>query len=368
MKKNGFTSAGKVRWRCRDCGASESRSRPDTARKAEFAWFLDWLMSREPQAAAAPVSARTLRRRTDWCWRVEPVIPRTGEAYPWLQLDGIYLDTWCCLIATGLRGTAGWQWCDHEKRVAWEALLRTMPAPEAIVCDGGAGLVSAVAAIWPHARIQRCLVHVERDIARHLTRHPKTNAGQELLTLAGRLPHVRDVASAAQWAIDLHAWHTHHHQLTSEKTYRGADPGQDVPSYIKPEQRWWYTHIRLRRAYLLLEKLHRQGHLFTFLDPALAHLDLPWTTNRIEGGVNRQLRELLTRHRGMPEHHQTRAADWWLWLHWADHPDPHTLIQPRHITPPATPASTGDDAPSWTSQPTPEEGLWTRKGWAGRSR
>lgn len=367
LKKNGTTSAGKIRWRCRVCGASSSKSRPDRSRAAEFHWFLGWVLSKRSQQEIAPVSGRTFRRRTQWCWNVEPSIPATGEVYSWVQLDGMYLDSWCCLIGISPIGVIGWQWCDREKRVAWELLLRSIPAPSAVVCDGGTGLLAAIRSVWPQTAVQRCLVHVERDVVTHLTRHPKTEAGKALLDLGRRLPRVRNVAMAVQWVVDLQAWHTLYRQLVVEKTYRRVTEEQDIPAYVKPHQTWWYTHARLRRAYLLMQRLQQAGHLFTFLDPSLEELGLPSTTNKIEGGVNRQLRLLLDHHRGMPDLHQKRAVEWWLWHQWVDHPEPSTLIHDEHINPPPPQPSEPQDPNDWTTHTSAEEGLWTRKGWAGRS-
>jgi hypothetical protein len=203
-------------------------------------------------------------------------------------------------------------------------------------------------------------------VATHLTRHPKTDAGRDLLALARRLTRVTTIQAAAQWAVDLAGWYGLYGRLTLERTYRTMS-SQEVPSYVKPSQTWWYTHIRLRRAYRLLEKLHQQGHLFTFLDPRLARLGIPPTTNRIEGGVNRQLRILLDRHRGMPSDHQRRGVEWWLWLHWHDHPDPVSLIPAPSSDTTRDPAPDQPDTPSqWVSHPVTGDGLWVRKGWAGR--
>ncbi|MGX1857920.1 IS1/IS1595 family N-terminal zinc-binding domain-containing protein, partial [Dietzia sp. NPDC055340] len=42
--RNGKTSSGRTRWRCRNCGASTTQSRPDISRKAELDQFLTWLL------------------------------------------------------------------------------------------------------------------------------------------------------------------------------------------------------------------------------------------------------------------------------------------------------------------------------------
>jgi hypothetical protein len=50
----------------------------------------------------------------------------------------------------------------------------------------------------------------------------------------------------------------------------------------------------------------------TYLDPGLcAEGPMPRTNNRIEGGVNAQLREMMRNHRGMSEVRRVKAVFWW---------------------------------------------------------
>ncbi|CAH0176834.1 hypothetical protein SRABI83_01328 [Arthrobacter sp. Bi83] len=140
---------------------------------------------------------------------------------------------------------------------------------------------------------------------------------------------------------------------------------------MRSNQSWWYTHDRLRKAYRLLERLSQAGTLFTYLEAEYAGLDIASTTNRIEGGTNAQLRLLLRAHRGTSEEHQKRAIEWYLYLH-SEQPRPPTkLIQDRHYGPAKTKASAPterDPGPElYSTGLSPEEGLWHRTGWAGRT-
>ena len=65
----------------------------------------------------------------------------------------------------------------------------------------------------------------------------------------------------------------------------------------RPDGGWEYTHERLVRARNSLNKLIRQGLLFTYLDPTWDH-PMPATTNQIES-TNARLRQMLRDHRGM---------------------------------------------------------------------
>lgn len=332
LVRNGKTSAGKQRYRCLNCGSSRSGERPDVSRRAELEAFLGWLMGTTGQAAAASFdTARSFRRRTAWCWNIVPRIPATGEVHDQIQVDGIYVGSWCCLIAVAGEHVLGWQWCDTEKKTAWAALLQRFPAPRVVITDGGSGIAAALSECWSETAVQRCLVHVQRNVRTYLTSRPRTEAGRALLRLGRALTRINAPAEAAAWLAGLNAWHQEHGALVKARTYRAATAV--APGWVRSNQAWWYTHDRLRKAYRLLERLGQAGTLFTYLSREYNGPDIASTTNRIEGGTNAQLRLILRTHRGMGEEHQKRAIEWYLYLHSEQPRPPATLIETSHYRP-----------------------------------
>ena len=163
--------------------------------------------------------------------------------------------------APGAAGVIGYQWCDTEKRPAWEALLQRFPAPAVVVTDGGTGLISARKHAWPQTRVQRCLVHIQRNVRTHLTTRPRTLPGKELRQLSLALTRITTTAQATSWLQALGEFHQRHRGFIYARTYRGQHPGP-VPGWVRPGQKSWFTHDRLRKAYSLLErcaKLHLPG-------------------------------------------------------------------------------------------------------------
>lgn len=344
----------------------------DLVYKHQFNDFLAWLLGKHSQRELdQTTTGRTFRRKTSWCWRVEPQITITGEVYDEIQIDGIYLSsTWCCLIAISGGKVIAWQWCDREKTASWKALLDQIPPPRVVVTDGGSGLLAAVAQTWPETKVQRCLVHVQRNVRRYLTSNPRTDAGKSLWVLARGLTRVQTTEQAITWLQQFNNWHSVYGPLTRQRTYRNQLGATGiVPERVRAGQRWWYTHDRLRSAYRLLAKLARNEHLFVYLKPELEGLKIASTTNQIEGGINASLRELLRRHRGMPPEHQRRAIEWWLTTHAIAAPQPASLIRPEHHSPKPKPKPAEEPiGPAlYDTGLSAEEGLWTRKGWAGRS-
>lgn len=73
----------------------------------------------------------------------------------------------------------------------------------------------------------------------------------------------------------------------------------------------WRAYEELRRCCRRLEKLFREGKLFAFPGPVLAAGGpVARTTNRLEGGVNSVVKNVLRNHRGLPEEHMLRACEW----------------------------------------------------------
>jgi len=347
------------------------RRRPDVTRAGQIDAFIGWLTGSRTQSDLGGGTGRTFRHEHAWCWNVDPHIPITGEIYDEVQLDGTYLTGgWCLLLAIdGATGTViAFQWCDTEKTPAWIALLERIPPPRVVVTDGGAGLASALKTCWPETLVQRCLVHVQRNVRREVTTRPRTDAGKALRGLSLALTRITTQQGAAAWEVRLHEWHQVYADLINAKTYL-RDTGQR-PAWARRNSTWWWTHDRLRKAYRLLERLTRQGVLFTYLKPELEGLQISSTTNRIEGGANAGIKDLLRRHRGMTTEHQRRAIEWWCYLHSTKPAPPSSLIRPEHYKPAPTAhviTATEPVPGDYGTTVTAEEGLWARKGWAGRS-
>ena len=88
----------------------------------------------------------------------------------------------------------------------------------------------------------------------------------------------------------------------------------------------WHAYEELRRCCRRLEKLFREGKLFAFPGPALAAGGpVARTTNRLEGGVNSVVKNVLRNHRGLPEEHMLRACEWVCYMKTA-HPRPESFI------------------------------------------
>ncbi|MDY4745783.1 MAG: IS256 family transposase, partial [Veillonella caviae] len=85
----------------------------------------------------------------------------------------------------------------------------------------------------------------------------------------------------------------------------------------------------LLKAENSLNILVHNGNLFTYLNDAF-DFKCPSTNNRIEGGVNAQLRAVLRNHRGMTIEKRTKAVFWWCYMH---SPNPLSLKEILEVMP-----------------------------------
>ena len=160
----------------------DAAARPRRARTPEE--FLSWLLGPSSQTASESTGdARALRKRIAWCWSIRPRIAPPDAKRHTVMANGTYMGHgWCLIIA--IDGESGevlaFQWCAHESKAAYLALFSGISAPDVLITDGLRGAEAACLEAWPGTRIQRCLVHVQRNTRTDLTSRPRLQAGGEL--------------------------------------------------------------------------------------------------------------------------------------------------------------------------------------------
>lgn len=375
VRKGGKTSAGKQRWRCTNCGTSTIKTREDTTELALFTKFLTWVRSKDTQNRFDDTATgRTARRHFAWCWKIPiPQPPITGIIDEQLFIDGTYLPFgWCLLLARNERGfLTSWQWCDQESAASYHQLFKNVAPPSLVVTDGQGGALKALREHWPNTPVQRCLLHVHRNNIRDLTRNPKTAAGKALKGLSHSLLDIFTTDQAATWVANLAAFHNQYANYLKERTYARDNPEQAALRGKKPTG-WWYTHERDRRVYHRLNNLYQQGQLFAYLTVKPGTC-LERTTNPVES-LNALVKQVPKHHPGLTGSHMTSAVEWTLY-NWTETPQtPRELLKAwnhnkrptRRVLPKRNNPPRPEGPTQYDTGLTAEEGLWTRKGWAGR--
>lgn len=299
--KNGKTKAGTQRWLCKEC--SDSFTNPIDNSTKQFVQFQHWLFSKAVQKEMSG-AGKSFRRKISKFWEIWPMPPKIESPMKVVYVDGIYLGRKACiLICCNKRYVLGWYLCRYENSRAWEALMQRIAAPAMVVSDGGLGFRKALKRVWPKAKLQRCTFHAFIQVKRYTTGSPKTIAGIEMYMIAKDLLMIKDMEQAGHWVTRLINWRIKHKTFLSEMT-------RDEKGKLRP------MHERLLKAERLLVRLVRQNTLFTYLDESLSYgEELPSTNNRIEGGINAQLRTMLRNHRGMSIERRIKAVFWWCYFH-----------------------------------------------------
>lgn len=280
-------------------------------------WLLGKLSQKERSRG---VSTRTWRRQVSWC---KEIVPKPGEcptAHHTLILDGIRVGSLLCLITRTTDYVVSWYWADRETSSTWREALEIVPAPQFIVCDGQKGMLKTLAPLYPKTKLQRCYFHIWLNMKKKLTLHPQTRAGMELLRIVKDLHSgknkIQTRRQMRKWKRRFKRWERKHLLFVQERTYhKNPTPGQ---------QRWWYTHSRVRSAYWQLKRLLDQNQLFTHI--RYANPKLPRTTNHLEGGINSLIRDKIRHHRGLKQVHQQRLVDWYLYSKTKDQKPPRFVL------------------------------------------
>jgi hypothetical protein len=155
---------------------------------------------------------------------------------------------------------------------------------QAIVCDGRQGLFG----LFGDIPIQMCQFHQIQIVLRYLTRKPKTQAAIELKKLAVELTKRNKV----EFIKSLHNWNLQWSDYLNERS-RTLSTG-----------RTYYTHKRLRSAYLSLKR--HLPYLFVFED--YNDLMIPNTTNALDGQFA-DLKNKLRNHNGLSKARKMKFID-----------------------------------------------------------
>ena len=308
--KSGKTKSGSQRWLCKACKTSLTHKIDNDSKELQI--FLDWLFGKDAQSTM-PGEGRTFRRKTAKFWDIWPMPPKIEESKEVLFIDGIYLGRKACvLICCDEKNVLGWYLCRYEHAGAWMALMKRIAEPRMVVSDGGTGFAKALKIVWPNAKHQRCLFHVFCQVKRYTTSRPNTMAGIELYGLSGELLKIKSRREAEIWVKRFVEWIKKYQRFLSEMTI--DEHGNKRP-----------THERLLKAERSLLKLIRENTLFTYLNEEWNdEFSAPSTNNRIEGGINSRLREMLRNHRGLSIERRIKAVYWWCYMH---SPEPLSLSE-----------------------------------------
>jgi len=182
-----------------------------------------------------------------------------------------------------------WKYIDTEKSYYYAFMRRELEQQgfefQAVVVDGSKALTKTFSDI----PIRLCHFHQKAIIRRCLTKNPRLPASIHLKQLTDTLGSI----DKKEFEYLLKRYLKHWEYFLKEKTFN-------------PEtKRWFYTHKRLRSAVRSIST--NLPYLFTYQD--YPKLNIPNTTNLLDGGVFSFLKRLLKNHNGLSRNFKKKLID-----------------------------------------------------------
>lgn len=286
---------GTPRWRCRVCGVTRTREKPRLPYDLVKRYLIDGNTCSQ-LARVRGVHPDTIRRKVSRVFEHTPPLKNSlNIPQPcWLVTDATHFKRWGCLFVTKATGVNEPLAVSFHDRESFESTVRHLEPLKRLsvagyTTDGRRGLVLGYQFLFPQAKHQRCLVHVQMKVQTLLTQRPKLLAGQELLALSSKLNQIKSTKEAHLWWLIFCRWQAYWQKTLNERSYLGKS--------------WWYTHRNLRRAWKHV--LNAGDNLFIFLEypNSVSH------TNHLEGLFG-QRKPALAKHRGLSRKKVAKALLW----------------------------------------------------------
>jgi hypothetical protein len=275
------------------------------SRSNRFIWFEKWVRGHQTLVQISHESGYSVRTLKSY-FHSYLCSPPTWKVYPSekvnLLVDGTYFSNNLCLILyrdntikfTQLYRLTDGEWYEEMKEDL-ENLLELGVQIESITCDGHKALLRAIRKVCKQTIVQRCTVHVQRMCRIWLTMRPKSEAGNELRKIIGKLHLITTIQECNYWLHSLAGWHTEYGVYVKEKS-------------VNPlTQRFWYKHKMVRRSYFTI--VNALPNLFHYLQ----HPQIPKSTNGIESFFG-HLKGNLAIHRGLSKEHRKNFIRWYLYF------------------------------------------------------
>ena len=161
---------GKQRFKCKECGALNTRTNQGVSRSNRFIWFREWIIGKQTfsqLSVKSGYSERSLKRyfyaylSNYPTWKI-----RSSEKVN-LLIDGTYFNNKVCLVlyrdnnvkATLIYRLTNGEWFD-EIMEDLQNLLYLGVQIESVTCDGLSNTIKTVRKVSPNTIIQRCTVHI----------------------------------------------------------------------------------------------------------------------------------------------------------------------------------------------------------------
>lgn len=161
--------------------------------------------------------------------------------------------------------------------------------PISATVDGNMHVIKLFKQLWPEIKIQRCLVHIQRQGLMWCRRFPKRTDAKHLRKIFQKVTYIRNHKERDVFLSDVQAWEQRFGYYLAQAPERGK-----VFSDIK------------RARNMLLKAV---PNMFHYLDDN----SIPFSTNGLEGYFSR-LKSHYRNHRGLSPAHRKKYFKWYFYL------------------------------------------------------
>ena len=246
------------------------------------------------------MSQSSLQRLFKFYLKSPPQNTIESKGHVHLLIDGTYFENGLCLILYydyDIQYVQLFRQTGQEKfreiKQDLQNLKKLGTQVYSVTCDGHKAIMKAVAKTFPEAIIQRCVVHVKRQIKNYLGAKPQLIQARQLLQFSRQLTRIKTIDQCNDWLTDMHDWYRENQAFIDQKSFN-LQTGSS-----------WYTHKHLHQATTHL--INAIPHLFCYLNDD----EVPRSTNQLEGYFS-HLKEKLTLHRGLRFEAKKNFIKWYL--------------------------------------------------------
>lgn len=295
----GKASNNKQRFFCQQCKKTFVWKRPYVKQRKEKLWFESWVIEgysiRQLCKHSGHSHSKLKRIKNYWLDKL-PKERTDYKEFKYLIYDGTYFHKNGCFISLMNAKNKNiitniYAHKEGGKTVLpWFKVLKKKGLnPLFIVMDGEQTVMKTIRDIWPAAKIQRCLYHIQREGMRWLRSYPKTDAARELRSLLLTLLNIKTFKDRDVFVSAYKTW------LNKYK------------DFVKSLSISNIAFKDLKRTMALIN--NALPDMFHYLYDKI----VPSTTNSLESFYSR-LKAAYRGHRGLSQKHKVNYLMWYCFL------------------------------------------------------
>lgn len=300
VKLNGKTNQNKQRYLCLSCKKSFLWKSLKPLEERRFNWFKLWITegySVRELASLKRVSQSTVRRVIQyWLSKVPEQSKINFSEVKHIILDGTFLKRPKGIYAAMDSETHKLIYAEVNVKESKADLFKFYNKlsdaglnPESATTDGNTVQTRQLSDCWPEIKLQRCIVHVQRQGLSWCRRNPKRTDAKHLRELLLNLTEVRTKQDSLRFTKGFYAW---------ENRF-----GTGIEN--SPNRGWVFSDL-IRARSLVTKAL---PNLFHYIDdPRIAR-----STNALEGYFSR-VKEHYRLHRGLSNKNKINYFKWYFYF------------------------------------------------------